>query len=154
MDLSTKGTGRWRDQHILSIPGSSSFQRVASSLPLPIHETSSKERNPTNEALEIASVHHGLENLAGNTNSNLRSIRACTGTPGQGSSPALVPRGLPPHCRTRIYLTMQQREIAWGDDQWKIVLHQIVQGSTTGVADLACSFTQPDRSNLRWCCSS
>ena len=70
----------------------------------PIHETSSKERNPTNEALEIASVHHGLENLAGNTNSNLRSIRACTGTPGQGSSPALVPRGLPPHCRTRIYL--------------------------------------------------
>ena len=42
----------------------------------PIHETSSKERNPTNEALEIASVHHGLENLAGNTNSK-SSLHSC-----------------------------------------------------------------------------
>ena len=31
----------------------------------------------------------------------------------------------------------------------QIVLHQIVQGSTTAVADLACCFTQLDRSNLQ-----
>ena len=31
----------------------------------------------------------------------------------------------------------------------QIVLHQIIQGSTIAVADLACCFTQLDRSNLQ-----